>query len=131
MKKQKNEDQQLGGAIVKPNIQKIVPPDIPSVYQNPAEKIHMLLQQNARHEFESQEMLRQVADSLIDYRPRNIINYDQYLHHFHGFPEEKLMTDLEKSFSGNGASRDDPKLHQLFMDSFKHHPELVSLYAKR
>lgn len=90
--------------------------------------IHKLLQDLARQEFASTVQLQAVADSLNDYRPRNVIGYDQYVHHFHSFPEETLVSGVEKLYSGKGASKDHPKLHQLFMDSFQHHPQLLALY---
>ena len=124
----------MGGAIVNPVSQNIEAPAIVKELHsvgvaNSAEAIHRLLQKNAQHEFASQLQLRAVADNLLDYRPRNLIGYNQYIHHFHAFPEEKLLSGVEKEYSGHGASKDHPKLHQLFMDSFQHHPELVSLYT--
>jgi hypothetical protein len=95
------------------------------------EAIHKLLQDLAKQEFASSIQLQDVADSLNDYRPRNVIGYNQYIHHFHSFPEEKLVAGVEKLYSGKGSSKDHPKLHQLFMDSFQHQPELVSLYTTR
>jgi hypothetical protein len=125
----------LGGAIQAPigrnvdiptgGLKEITTESGPDSGQN----IHRLLQTLARQQFSSPGQLRSVADALIDYRPRNVIGYDQYIHHFHSFPEAKLINGVEKMYSGNGSSKDHPKLHQLFMDSFQHHPELVSLYA--
>jgi hypothetical protein len=130
--KNKNIDKLLGGAIVAPIGKNVdVPEQAVEQFYNSGENIHRFLQDMARQEFDSNIQLRAVADSLVDYRPRNIINYNQYVHHFHAYPENKLMTSLEKAYSGHGSSKDHPKLHQLFMDSFQHHPELVSMYTNR
>ena len=134
-KSDKKIDEMLGGAIDAPvgkGVQ-VAPEAIQRTISdaNAGANIHRLLQDMARQEFASQLQLQTVADSLHDYRPRNVIGYDQYIHHFHAFPEEQLISGIEKSFSGHGASKDHPKLHQLFMDSFQHHPELVSLYTNR
>ena len=125
-------DKLLGGAIINPVVQNIAAPFIvKEITTNSSAEIHKLLQTNARHEFASQIQLKAVADNLLDFRPRNLIGYNQYIHHFHAYPEEKLISGVEKAYSGHGASRDHPKLHQLFMDSFQHHPELVSLYTNQ
>jgi hypothetical protein len=135
-KQDKKVDDLLGGAIVAPIGRNV---DVPnglkeiSTVSGPDSNaaIHKLLQDLARQEFTSSIQLQAVADSLNDYRPRNVIGYDQYVHHFHSFPEEKLVSGVEKLYSGKGSSQDHPKLHQLFMDSFQHQPELVSLYTNR
>jgi hypothetical protein len=136
-KQDKKVDDMLGGAIDAPIGRNV---DVPttglqeiSTVSGPDSNaaIHKLLQDLAKQEFASSIQLRAVADSLNDYRPRNVIGYDQYVHHFHSFPEETLVSGVEKLYSGKGSSKDHPKLHQLFMDSFQHQPELVSLYNSR
>jgi len=91
-------------------------------------KFHAMLKEQARLNFSSQLQLRAVADSLLDYRPRNLIGYDQYLHHLHRHSEETLINGVESLYTGHGSSKDEPRLHQLFLDSMAHYPELLSAY---
>jgi hypothetical protein len=134
-KQDKKVDDLIGGAIDAPIGRNV---DVPTTglreiatLSGPDSKdaIHKLLQDLARQEFASTVQLQAVADSLNDYRPRNVIGYDQYIHHFHSFPEEKLISGVEKLYSGKGSKSDHPKLHQLFLDSFQHQPEILSLYT--
>jgi hypothetical protein len=91
-------------------------------------KFHAMLKEQARLNFSSQLNLKAVSDSLNDYRPRNVIGYNQYLHHLHRHSEETLINGVETLYTGHGSSKDDPRLHQLFLDSMGHYPELVSAY---
>ena len=65
-----------------------------------------------------------------DYRPRNQIAFFQYSHHFQQHPEENIVDAVSKLYTGKGSSHDHHHLHQLFIDSFQHYPELVSLYTQ-
>jgi hypothetical protein len=76
------------------------------------------------------QQLEPISNALNDYRPRNLIGFNQYANHFQRYPEEDLVSRVEPLYSGQGASKDHPKLHNLFMESFVHHPELVSLYTR-
>ena len=74
--------------------------------------------------------LTQGPDPLVDFRPRNVIPHSSYQHFFTRYPEEELVKGAEKLYSGKGSRADHPRLHQLFIDSVGHHPELMSLYTK-
>lgn len=74
--------------------------------------------------------LTQGPDPLVDFRPRNVIGHHQYQHFFTRYPEGELIKGAEKLYSGKGSSSDHPRLHQMFMDSLGHHPELTALYTK-
>ena len=92
-------------------------------------KYHNFLKEQARQEFDSQHQLRSVADSLADIRPRNVIGYNQYLHHLHRHSEDKFVASLSKLFTGHGSSKDHPRVHQLFMDSLAQYPDLINAYV--
>ena len=74
--------------------------------------------------------LTQGPDPLVDFRPRNVIAHSQYQNFFTRYPEDKLIEGAEKLYSGKGSKSDHPRLHQMFIDSVGHHPELMSLYTK-
>ena len=74
--------------------------------------------------------LTDVANSLHDFRPRNVVGFYQYAHHFNRYPEEEIMKRVLPLYSGKGSSQDHPDLHKLFMDSFAMHPELLMLYNR-
>ena len=91
---------------------------------------HNLLRDRATLEYgRLGQQLEPIANALNDYRPRNLIGFNQYANHFQRYPEEDLVSRIEPLYSGRGASKDHPKLHNLFMESFRHHPELVGLYT--
>ena len=89
-----------------------------------------LLQNRSAQEFDMIH-LQPVADALVDFRPRNILSFNQYVNWYHKYPQDKLLSGVEKMYSGHGSSKDHPKLHQLFMDSFSQYPELIDLYVNR
>ena len=128
-------DDMLGGAI---DPGRVIAKDVeaPTNFVSPygdkgSEDIFRMLKEDALHKFHSQAKLQEVADALHDYRPRNNIGYDQYVHHFDAYPEDLLVDNLKKHISGHGSSRDHPRIHQLVMDSFQHYPKLLSLYTSR
>ena len=95
---------------------------------NRSQTFHNLLRDQATLQY-GDVSLAPIADAMNDFRPRNQIAYFQYNSHFQKHPESELIKKVETLYSGHGGKRDHPKLHQLFLDSFQHHPELVSLYG--
>ena len=72
--------------------------------------------------------LQEFAHGIVDYRPRNVIGFDQYLHFYEKYPEEVLHHHAIKLLSGKGAAGDHPRVQRLFHESFKHLPEIMDLY---
>ena len=131
----KDVDKMVGGAIDPSRVVlKSLDPSPDYVLRQSSKKyeediaFHNLLRNKAQFEYGNPEVLQQTTDSLADYRPRNNIAFFQYGAGFNRFPEHELVRRVSPLYSGKGSSRDHPKLHQLFMDSFEHHPELVSMY---
>ena len=130
-------DKMVGGAIdparvVMKNVDP--PPKVVAIAEDQEREkdlaFHKLLRDNADFKYANMNLrLQPIADALLDFRPRNQIGFFQYASHFHKHPEGELMDRIEPLFSGKGASSDHPKLHKIFMDSFVHHPELLSLYT--
>lgn len=88
------------------------------------------LKEMANSQIGTSMRLVQGPDPLVDFRHRNVIAHSQYQNYFTRYPEEHLVKGVEKLYSGKGSSKDHPRLHQLFVDSLGHHPELMSLYTK-
>ena len=128
-------DKMIGGAIDPKRVvlKNVDPsPEIVENFQQPGRDstFHNILRDQATLQYEHLgKTLAPMAAALCDYRPRNQVAFFQYASHFQEHPEEDLMSRVEGLYTGNGASKDHHKLHQLFMDSFSHHPELVSLYS--
>ena len=106
-------------------------PEVKALFPSQDTSFHNLLRDRAAVDYSNMgKTLQPMADALLDYRPRNQISFNQYLNHFQKFPESELLGRVEKLYSGKGSSQDHPKLHQLFVDSFSHHPELVAMYNR-
>ena len=93
-------------------------------------QFHEMLRNQARMKFASDIQLKEVQDSLLDFRPRNVVPYDQYTYHFERHDEDELTAAVEKAFTGKGSKHDDPRLHQLVLDSLHAYPELIHMYTR-
>ena len=92
---------------------------------------HNLLRNKAQLQYvDLDQRLPGPVAALNDYRPRNQTAYFQYVPHHNMFPEHELVNRVEQLYSGKGARHDHPKLHQLFLDSFSSHPELITMYNR-
>ena len=67
---------------------------------------------------------------VVDFRPRNVIGYDQYAHFYEKHPEEYLHQSAMQLVSGSGAQKDHPRIQRLFHESFKQMPEIMNLYTQ-
>ena len=94
------------------------------------ESFHKVLQRIAKDETANTIQLSAMRDDLVDYRMRNIVPYYMFDYWYQRFPEKKLHNNAKQMFSGHGAHKDDHRAHKLFMDSFQHHPELLSAYTR-
>ena len=92
---------------------------------------HNLLRNKAQLQYvDLDQRLPGPVAALNDYRPRNQTAFFQYVPHHNMFPEHELVNRVEQLYSGKGARHDHPKLHQLFLDSFSSHPELITMYNR-
>jgi hypothetical protein len=122
----------LGGAIDSKRVTfKDVEPTAPVTQgETTQERFHQVLQRIAKDETATTIHLSSMRDDLSDYRMRNIVPYYMYDYWYHRFPEKKLHDNAKKMFSGHGAHKDNHRAHKLFMDSFQHHPEILSAYTR-
>jgi hypothetical protein len=68
--------------------------------------------------------------SVIDMSPQNDIAFFQYNAAFEAESEKQLHANLRQLVSGNGAKHDHPRVARTIYESFKHKPELASLYLR-
>ena len=68
--------------------------------------------------------------SVIDMSPTNEIAYFQYNAAFEAESERELHSNLRKLVSGHGAAHDHPMVARTVLESFKHMPEIASLYLR-
>ena len=74
------------------------------------------------------ERLQAMSRDLEDYRPRNLQPFYTFGYWYQRFPEEKVSTNGNQMFSGNGSRHDHHDAVNLFHDTFNGHPELLGLY---
>lgn len=67
---------------------------------------------------------------VVDFRPRNVVGFNQYAHFYEKHPEEYLHNSVLQLVSGSGARKDHPRIQRLFHESFKHVPEIMDLYNR-
>ena len=88
-----------------------------------------LLMSQAQQTYDDPQQFVQFGSPIDDLRPRNQIAFWQYDHMYAAHSEDDFTNDIIKLYSGKGAKHDDPRLHKLFVDSFKHHPEMLAHYT--
>ena len=137
MTESEDKDKLKGGKIL---VDKVVGKEINT---RAAQQADLIEGKKKKQQIEFDALLRRVAslqrpavvmeprgpDPLYDQRHREGLGQFQFSHMYVRYPEDHVARGASKIYSGQGASRDAPQLHQLFMDSIKH-PKLRALYTK-
>ena len=72
--------------------------------------------------------LPSLVHGIVDMIPRNQIGWNQMTSTYHATTEQQLHDSLVKLTTGRGAKYDHPRVARAVFESFKHHPELTTLY---